>query len=147
MTMQRIRIEQPAAYTFSTRIAIRITDLNYGNHVGNDAFLSLVHEARMQFLQSLGFSELNLDGAGLIMADAAMEYKAELHYGDTVLIEVAAHGFSAIGFDLVYRMTMEREGVAKLAGLAKTGMICFDYQEKKPVNIPAGALARLSCNA
>jgi acyl-CoA thioesterase FadM len=141
--MQRIKIEQPAGYTFTTHIPIRISDINYGNHVGNDAFLSLVHEARLQYLLSLGYTELSLGGAALIMADAAIEFKAEMHYGDVVKIEIAASGFTTVGFDLVYKMTMEKDGQQKLAGLAKTGMLCFDYASKKMISIPPEVLKKL----
>lgn len=141
--MQRIKIEQPAAYTFSTHVPIRISDINYGNHVGNDAFLSLLHEARLQYLRSLGYTELSIGGAALIMADAALEFKAEMHYGDVVKIEIAATGFTTVGFDLVYKMSIEKDGQQKLAGLAKTGMLCFDYTTKKMMAIPYQVLQKL----
>ncbi|HSC53481.1 MAG TPA: thioesterase family protein [Phnomibacter sp.] len=141
--MQRIKIAEPEKYSFSTNIAIRISDVNYGNHVGNDAFLSLAHEARMQYLHSLGLSELSFGAAALIMADAAIEFKAEMYYGDIVHIEVAATSFTKVAFDLVYKMTVESAGKKKLAGLIKTGMICYDYAAKKMMPIPADALQKL----
>jgi hypothetical protein len=45
-------------------------DINYGGHLGNDAVLSLVHEARVRFLKQQGYTENNIEGAGIIMADA-----------------------------------------------------------------------------
>jgi acyl-CoA thioesterase FadM len=135
--MQRVRIEEPAIYPFSTNITVRITDLNYGNHVGNDAFLALIHEARVQYMLWLGYKELEVEGFGLIMADAAINFKAELNYGDTVTIYVGVAGITAAGFDLVYKMTVAANGETKLAGLAKTGMVLFDYTARKPVALPA----------
>lgn len=134
--MQRIKIEEPSAYLFSTCIAVRITDLNYGNHVGNDAFLSLVHEARVQFLQWLGYKELDVEGFGLIMADAAIRFKAELKYGDQVTIQVGVGGLSEAGFALVYKMTALRNGREMVAGLAKTGMVLLDSVTRRPVHLP-----------
>ena len=130
--MQRIKIEEPTSYNFLTNISVRITDLNYGNHVGNDAFLSLIHEARVQFLASKGYSELNVEGFGLIMADAALQFKSELHYGDIVSIEVAAFGFSKMGFDLVYRLSKQQSAKTIVVGIAKTAMVVFDYNARKP---------------
>lgn len=134
--MQRIKIEEPAFYPFSTCIAVRITDLNYGNHVGNDAFLSLVHEARVQFLLWLGYKELEVEGYGLIMADAAINFRLELKYGDQVNIEVGVSGISAVGFDLVYKMATLRNGEMKVAGMVKTGMVLLDPNTRRPVNLP-----------
>ncbi len=141
--MQRIHIEQLQHYPFKAIIPIRITDVNYGSHVGNDAFLALLHEARVQYLASIGLSELKFGEQGLIMSNAAVEFRAEMFYGDVVEIEVAASHFTSISFDLVYRMWYVRSGETKLAGLAKTGMVCFDYEKRKPALIQEEILHRL----
>ncbi len=135
--MERIKINLPETFTFSTTIPIRITDLNYGGHVGNDAFLSLLHEARMQFLHQFGYSEMNVEGVGLIMSDVGIEYKKELAYGDVVKISVAATGLDRIGFDLYYLIELIDGDKTIIAGKAKTGMLCFDYTTKKKAPIPA----------
>jgi acyl-CoA thioesterase FadM len=141
--MERIKLNLTENFTFITSIPIRITDLNYGGHVGNDVFLSLIHEARQQFLKHFGFSELDFAGVGLIMADAALEFKRELHYGDTVNISVSATGFDKLGFDLHYLLTLEKDGQKTIAGKAKTGMLCYDYSLKKKVTVPVEALKAL----
>ena len=74
--MARIELNLPENFSFSTDVRVRVSDINYGNHLGNDALLSLVHEARLQFLQSRGFSELDIDGCGLILTDAVIVYKS-----------------------------------------------------------------------
>jgi acyl-CoA thioester hydrolase len=140
--MERIKISLPGNYTFSTNVAIRITDLNYGGHVGNDVFLSLLHEARMRFLQHYGYSELDFSGVGLIMADAAIEFKRELVYGNELKISIAATGFDKLGFDIVYLMEIIENEKWVAAGKAKTGMICFDYKAKKKVPVPAEAIEK-----
>jgi acyl-CoA thioester hydrolase len=142
--MNRIKIDLPENFTFSTTITIRVTDLNYGGHVGNDSFLSLIHEARQQFLISHGYKELEIAGIGLIMADVAIEFKKELNYGDNVKISVAANGFDKLGFDLFYRMEIINETETTLAGKAKTGMLCFDYGVKKIVAVPSEVKEKLS---
>ena len=40
--MARIKIDLPDSFSFSTSFAVRITDLNYGAHVGNDKVLSFL---------------------------------------------------------------------------------------------------------
>lgn len=134
--MQRIRIELPAQFSFTTQIPVRITDINYGNHVGNDTVLSIIHEARMQFLVHLGYTELNLGGAGIIMSDVGIQYKNELLYGDVVTAHVAAGAISKIAFDLYYKLEKQSEGKAILVAAAKTGMVCYDYAKGKTVSIP-----------
>lgn len=144
--MNRIKLAMPKTYSFSTELNIRISDLNYGGHVGNDSFLSLMQEARQQYLKKLGYAELDFEGFGLIMADSAIEYKHELNYGDTVRISVQAADFDKLGFDFFYLLEIINQGEIIVAGKAKTGMICYDYSTKKKMSIPVIALKKLNSN-
>ncbi len=144
--MERIKLTLPAKFSFTTTINIRITDLNYGGHVGNDSFLSLVHEARQQFLKHHGYSELSFAGVGLIMADACIEFKKELNYGNVIQISVAATDFDKLGFDIYYLLEILHPTKNILAGKAKTGMLCYDYANKKLAAIPQEAIDKLSEN-
>lgn len=142
--MERIKLNLTPDFPFETTIPIRITDVNYGGHVGNDTFLSLIHEARQQFLYHFGYSELSIEGAGLIMLDVAIEFKKELHYGDAVIIKVAAVNFDKVGFDMHYQLQVEQQGQRHMAAKAKTGMACFDYSTRKIVAVPAAAIQQLT---
>ena len=135
--MARIKIYLPENFVFSTEIPVRITDLNYGAHVGNDTILALIHEARMQWLINLGYaSELNIDGLGLIMADAGIEFKNELFYGEKILASVAIADITKIGFDLYYKLEKINPSERTLIAIAKTGMLCFDYEKRKIASVP-----------
>jgi acyl-CoA thioester hydrolase len=140
--MSRIKINPPQTFRFSTVIAIRITDLNYGGHVGNNSFLSIVHEARMQFLKSFGYTELAFGGVGLIMRDMATEFLDELFYGETVTVWVAVDNISAAGFDIFYKLEKNTAGGPKLAAIAKTGMVTYDYSKKKVAPFPEEAKSK-----
>ena len=141
--MNRIKIHLPEKFFFSTTISIRITDLNYGGHLGNDTVLSIIQEARQQYLLYKGYEELNIDGLGLIMADALIEYKKEINYADKLIVSVAAVDFDKIGFDFYYKIEIDNSGDKILAVKAKTGMILFDYQLKKKVTISEELINRL----
>jgi acyl-CoA thioesterase FadM len=141
--MARIKIQLPEKFAFTCSIPIRITDLNYGGHAGNDTILSLVHEARMQYLQNMGYTEMDFGGTGMIMADAAIEFKSELFYGDVVTVAVAAGNISNIGFDLFYKLEKQAEGKSITVARVKTGMVCYDYERKKIAAIPPAAKIKL----
>ena len=140
--MERIKISSPDSFTFSTIVNIRITDINYGGHVGNEVFLSLAHEARLRFLHYYGYTEMNFAGAGLIMADAAIEFKRELFYGNEVKISVAAAGFDKLGFDVIYLMEIKDGERWQTAAKVKTGMICYDYMAKRKVSVPVEVIEK-----
>ena len=145
--MARIKIDLPEHFPFKTSIPIRVTDLNYGGHVGNDKVLSLIHEARVQYLRQLGYSEFAFAGAGLIMADAGIEFKNEIFYGDTVMVSVACANYSKVSFDIFYKLEKvpgnNTTGKNIRVAAAKTTMACFDYANKKIISIPEEALLRL----
>jgi acyl-CoA thioesterase FadM len=145
--MARIRIDLPEHFPFITSLPVRITDLNYGGHVGNDKVLSLIHEARVQYLRQLGYSEFAFAGAGLIMADAGIEFKNELFYGDTVIVSVASANYSKVSFDLFYKLekVSGKSTPAKTirVATAKTTMACYDYSNKRIISIPEEALLKL----
>ena len=141
--MNRIKISLPEHFPFSTRLQIRVTDLNYGGHVGNDTVLSILQEARQQFLQSRGYTELQVEGFGLIMADAMVEYKKEMNHHDQLKIDIAAKDFDKMGFDLYYRVVIEKNGEEILAVRAKTGMMLFDYTTRKKASMTDTIIATL----
>lgn len=141
--MARIKIDLPDNFPFTTSIPVRITDINYGDHVGNDAILGIIHEARMQFLKSHGYTELNFEGVGMIMADVGIEFKNELFYGDVVIASVAVSGLSKVSFDLYYKLEKDVADKKILIAMAKTGMVCYDYSKKKIVAVPDEAKKKL----
>lgn len=66
--MARIELSFPDdVFCFETRMQVRITDINSGNHLGNDALISMLSEARAQFLLSYGVSEGASSGQGIIV--------------------------------------------------------------------------------
>jgi len=141
--MARIKIDLPGTFSFTATIPVRITDINYGNHVGNDALLSIIHEARMQFLLKHGYTELNFDGVGLIMTDVGIEFKKEIFYGDTLEIKIAVADLTSIGFDLYYLIEKQKDNNKLTVAIAKTGMLCYDYDRKKITAVPSSAKEKL----
>lgn len=132
--LSRIKIEMPEKFEFSTKIPVRITDINYGNHLGNDSLLSLIHEARVQYMNSINIPELDKDGFGIIMLDSAIIYKSEIYYGDKLIIDISVQDISKSGCDFYYRIISENNST--VAAYAKTGIIFYDYSKKKVSGIP-----------
>jgi acyl-CoA thioesterase FadM len=141
--MPRIKIDVPEQFSFSCTIPVRISDVNYGGHVGNDAILSILHEARLQFLKSHNWTEMDVAGVSLIMSDVGIEFKGEAFYGETIIASVVAGDSSRVGFDLFYKLTKNTGNKEVVVALAKTGMICFDYKSRKVASLPDTAKQQL----
>ncbi len=130
--MARLKLEFPTQSKFSTVLEVRAADLNYGNHLGNDRFLAYAQEARLKFLQHLGYkSELEVEGIGIIMGDAAIVFKTQAFLGDQIEIFVTVGALTRVSFELYYRLV--RQSDQKEIGIVKTGIICFDYLNTQQV--------------
>jgi len=132
--MGRITIDWPQSFHFSTEVPVRIDDINYGGHLGNDALLSILQEARVQMLKRHGWTELDIEGTGLIMSDAAVIFKSESFHGDVLVIQIAIAGLGRSGCDLLYRVTNKE--TKKEIAMAKTGLVFFDYSSRRIVSVP-----------
>ncbi|CAA9289681.1 MAG: hypothetical protein AVDCRST_MAG95-3916 [uncultured Adhaeribacter sp.] len=141
--MARVKIDLPENFVFTTNIPVRVSDINYGGHLGNDALLSILHEARLRYLQQLGYSELRFGENALIMADAAIEYKGEGFMGDVLTVQITPADFTKYGFDLLYRVVNQNN---MPIAYAKTGMLCFNYGTRKLVTLPAEVRQQMETN-
>jgi YbgC/YbaW family acyl-CoA thioester hydrolase len=132
--MPRATIVLPDKFHFETVIRVRITDINYGGHVGNEMILALIQEARLRFLSHHNFSEKDVDGAGIIMADAVIIYKSQAYYGDSLNIRIAVSDLSKRACDFIYGITREHDG--KEIARVKTRIAFFDYHNNSTILIP-----------
>lgn len=132
--MGRIRVAVPDHFGFAMEMDVPIAFINRGNHLGNDSLVSCLNEARLAFMQVRFGDPYTVDGAAMINADLAVEYRAEAYHGDRLRIEVVANDFHRYGCDFVYRVSCVGDG--RLIALAKTGMLLFDFDKKKLQEAP-----------
>jgi 4-hydroxybenzoyl-CoA thioesterase len=140
--MARIQIRLPSEFAFSTDITLYQSHMNYGGHLDNALLLTLVSEARVRFFKSLGYTELDVEGVGILVSDAALQYRSEAFHGEVMVLRMVASDLGRKGFDLVWSMnekTTERE-VAR----GKTGIVFFDYETHKVAPMPAAFRDKLA---
>ena len=129
--MPRVKLELPSNSLGTFLIPVRITDINYGNHVGNNAIVEIIHEARVQFLRSHNFTELNAGGVALIMNELVVEYKNESFYNDQLNVVVFCGEITRVSFEIFYEISVMRDQINIIIAHAKTGMVGYNYEEKK----------------
>lgn len=132
--MPRIQIDLPEHLPFATEITLYLSHMNYGGHLDNALLLSVVSEARARFFQSMGYSELNVEGVGIIVADAALQYRSEAFHGEVMVVRMGAADFGGKGCDLLWQMS-EKSSEREVAR-GKTGIVFFDYAARKPAAVP-----------
>ncbi len=132
--MSRLKLTYEGPTLFTHEIPVRITDLNYGNHLAHDTLVSLLHEARARFFSFHDMSEKDVDGAGIILVDLAVRYQAQGFYGQVMVIEIGVVDVGSRGCTLEYRVTEKEQGTP--VALARTGIVFFDYGAQKVVGMP-----------
>jgi acyl-CoA thioesterase FadM len=140
--MPRIKLAPLNRYAFSVELSVRITDINYGGHLGNDRMLSLVHEARVAFLAQFGYTEHDCGGVSLIIGDTAVQYKEEAFAGDMLQFEIAPGEYTQYGFRLFYRVI--RTSDRKLIALIENGMVCLHPKSRELHVVPPRVKERFS---
>lgn len=132
--MARVKIEMPDTFPFSTEMRVRVSELNYGSHLGNDRVLALIHEARMRYFEHFGLKEYDIEGISFLQSDCAVVYKSEAFWGDRLRIRVAAGDFTRVAIDFFFRI--ENAETGKVIAEAKTGLVCFDFKARKVISLP-----------
>ena len=141
--MSRVRLKIPSTELFSTEISVRISDINYGNHLGNEMILSYMQETRLRFFQSLGYKdELHIENIGTIQADAAIEYRGEAFHGDSITCRLFLGDIGRRSIDFYY--LLENTAKDTLIARGKTGIAFYDYALKSTVSIPTTLLEKVS---
>ena len=139
--MPRIQIELPVQFPFTTEITLYLSHMNYGGHLDNALLLTVVSEARARYFQSLGYSELDVEGVGIIVSDAALQYRSEAFHGEVMIVSMGAADFGSKGCDLLW--CMNEKSTNREVARGKTGIVFFDYATRKVTQVPANFRAKL----
>jgi 4-hydroxybenzoyl-CoA thioesterase len=139
--MSRIQIELPDRFPFSTEITLYLSHMNYGGHLDNALLLTVVSEARARFFKSLGYTELDVEGVGIIVSDAALQYRSEAFHGEVMVIKMGAADFGSKGCDLLW--CMNEKSTNREVARGKTGIVFFDYATRKIAQVPENFRAKL----
>lgn len=134
--MARLKLELPQKLLATVSIPVRITDINYGNHLAHNSLVEIIHEARVQFLNQHGFTELNVGGTALIMSELIVEFKNESFYKDLLQIKIFSGEITGVSFELFYEISVQTKEQKIIIAFAKTGMVCYNYDIKKVRAVP-----------
>lgn len=132
--MARLRLTPPKDPVFSVELPVRVTDLNYGRHLGHMELVGLMHEARVRFLRSIGMTELDVDGAALLVVDLAVSYRSEAFLGDVLAVDLGLRPEGSRGAEMNYGIRkVENDAVV---ALGRTGVVFRDLRSGRLEKIP-----------
>ncbi|WP_321367102.1 thioesterase family protein [uncultured Desulfuromusa sp.] len=119
-------------FKFNTSIEIRFADLDAYGHVNNAVFFSYLETARVKLFQQHFGAFLGTDLMFLVVR-AECDYRLPIELTDQLRISISIDQVRRSSFDFGYQM---HDGAGKIFAEAKTVMVCYDPQIKKPVAIP-----------
>jgi acyl-CoA thioester hydrolase len=124
-------------FKFTIPVTVRVAEINYGNHVGYQHFLSYFQESRIAYLRQLGFSERDIGGYGMIVSEVTCRYRRELFLGDLIDVGCRIPEMKSKAFIMEYRI----EKMNTTCATGATTNLCFDYAAKKVVPLPGEFVA------
>lgn len=141
--MARVKLTALDRYQSIYETTVEVTDLNYGNHLGNDALVGIIHRARVHLLHQLSASEHDLgDGkTGILMADLIVNYIGESYLFDKLSVESSIGEVRSKGFRMFHRIKTPQ---GRIIALAETGIVAFNYPKKKITRIPESFVSKIS---
>lgn len=122
----------PFTADHTSRLTVRIGDINYGGHLGHDRLITLLHQARIELLHALGATETDCFGAGLIMRHLTCDYRGEAFLNDILDIAMRVDNLRNAAFTLHYSVTYQGRPIAAAAA----EMVAYDYQRHKIIALP-----------
>ena len=132
--MARVKVATPDQFLFTMERTVGISDVNYARHLDSVAMVQILHEARLQFLASLGFTEGNIFGLGMVVTDMAIDYRSESFANDRLLVEVGVSAYNRYGFDFGIQVT--NTALDSVVCAAKVGIVFFDFDRHQIAPIP-----------
>ncbi|WP_300356086.1 thioesterase family protein [Fusobacterium sp.] len=118
-----------------------VSDINYGGHMGNERALIIFQQARMEWLNSIGYDEANIEGKGLIQLESHVYYLKEVFLGENLLCKIVNVQMDRITFEIQYEIINKNSDVV-IKGTTK--MAIFDYEKKKISRIPKEFIEKIS---
>jgi len=116
---------------YETGIEIRFVDLDAYGHVNNAVIFSYLETARVKMFQER-FGDFLHNGLLFLVVRAECDYRQPIELHDMIRIEIGLERLGRSSFTLNYRV---HNGGDKLFAEARTVMVCFDPQHKKPVAV------------
>ncbi|WP_447553477.1 acyl-CoA thioesterase [Vreelandella sp. EE22] len=132
--MERVTLDFPETSIIHRHsLTVRITDMNYGQHLGHDALVSLLADARAQAFASLAYPEWDMAGYPSVVADLTVMYQRETRFADRLVVETAVPEPEGKALTVYHRVLNERD---ERVATARVTLLLLDPAAGKTVAVP-----------
>lgn len=114
-------------------IPVRISDINYGGHLGHAELIKITHQARLKFFSQFNLKEDNIEGAGVIVKSLSVEYKSESFFDDVLHIAVFIKEIDKASCVFFYQITKDHN--INVASVYET-ILFMNYETRRLKKVP-----------
>ncbi|CEI83930.1 4-hydroxybenzoyl-CoA thioesterase [Oceanobacillus oncorhynchi subsp. incaldanensis] len=116
-------------FSFYIPISVRFSETDMYGHVNNVSPFIYFEEARIAYLNSIGFLSKDMrQKDGIIVADLQCNYLKELYFGDDIRVYVKTASVGNTSFDIHYKVMREEEAILTARGR----LVYIDTEKKAP---------------
>ena len=121
-------------FTFVYQDTVRYADCDMHGHMNHAKFLTFMEQARVGFLQKIGFDPHSRETIPFILAHVSCDYKSPAYINDELKVAMGVTHLGTSSFTMEYEITHARTGEIKAT--AKTVLVYFDYRKMQKTIIP-----------
>lgn len=127
----------PEGYRHTAHFEVRFADLDAMGHLNHAKFLTYMEQARIDYVQQVCGWQGDWHTLGMILAQATIDYRLPIFYGDAVSVFTRCVRLGSKSFDLQYQIWRQRPQQAEeLAAEARTVMVAYDYASDQTIPVP-----------
>ena len=119
---------------FTIDLPVRISEVNYGNHLGHAALASLLHQSRLKLYKHYDINELNIDGVGSVVKKLKIDYQGEAFFDDELHISITLIEITGATCTFEYTVT-KNDAQTPVANVLET-MAFINVDTRKAARTP-----------
>jgi acyl-CoA thioester hydrolase len=125
-----------AGWPVVVEVAVAWAEMDYFRHVNHAVFFRYMEEARIAYLERIGFREVSdTQPMGPILASAHARYRHPVVYPDTLAVGARTPEVGEDRFTMEYRVVSRKTG--EVAAEGGGVLVSYDYAAGRKVPLPA----------
>jgi len=138
----RIEIPEEKRFVHEMLMPIRWGDMDAFAHVNNTIFFRYMEQARVEWIESLGF-KLAVDSTAMLMVNGFCNFHQQLSYPGELILKtyIGSIGKSSVDLYTTMSLTTSPDVLAAAGGAT---MVCVDLSTNKSIPWPESILQKIN---
>lgn len=114
---------------YTDTIKPRISDINYGGHLGHVELINLLHEVRVKFLHQYSLKETDIDGHVLVVRNLNLTYKNQVFWNNNLEIKMRTR---IDGAKIIFSYSVHNSTLGNQSAAAEVAMVLLNRERERP---------------